>query len=87
MLGIPVPDGALFYGQTRRRVAVAFDVALRALTASTAKAARANILASRTPPPVVMPGCRACSLRENCQPERLQRPPDVATWLRTQLGE
>ena len=87
MLGVPVPDGALFYGQTRRRVAVAFDAGLRALTANTARAARANVLAGRTPPPVVMPGCRACSLRENCQPRRLQRPPAVAAWLRAQLGE
>ena len=87
MLDVPVPDGALFYGQTRRRVAVAFDAALRALTADTARAARANILAGRTPPPVAMPGCRACSLRTLCQPERLQRPPAVAAWLRAQLAE
>ena len=34
MLGVPVPAGALFYGQTRRRQEVAFDAELRALTAS-----------------------------------------------------
>ncbi len=85
MLGIAVPAGALFYGQTRRRVDVRFDEALRALTANTAAGARANILAGRTPPPVAMPGCRACSLQGICQPGRLQRPPAVAAWLRSEI--
>ncbi len=33
MFGLPVPEGALFYGETRRRHPVAFDGELRALTA------------------------------------------------------
>ena len=32
MFSTPVPEGALFYGKTRRRQAVAFDDELRALT-------------------------------------------------------
>lgn len=87
MLGQPVPEGALFYGQTRRRVDVRFDAGLRALTAETAAAARANILAGRTPPPVPIPGCKACSLQDICQPGRMQRPPGVAAWLLGQVGE
>ncbi len=38
--------------QTRRRMRVAFDAELRALTARVAAAARAMIAAGRTPPPV-----------------------------------
>ncbi len=86
MLAVEVAEGALFYGQTRRRVTVAFDAVLRRLTAETAAAARGNILAGRTPPPVPMPGCRSCSLQTVCQPNRMQAPPAVAGWLLAQIG-
>ena len=86
MLGVAVPAGALFYGQTRRRVAVPFDSALRALTADVAAAARANIQAGRTPAPIAFPGCRSCSLQALCQPDRMQSPPAIADWLRAQVG-
>lgn len=36
MLGVPVPEGALFYAETRRRVVVPFDAELRALTEAAA---------------------------------------------------
>ena len=85
MFGVAVPEGALFYGQTRRRVTVAFDRVLREVTARVAAEARANIAASRTPPPVFTPACRQCSLVELCQPERLEKPPQVARWLAAQL--
>ena len=86
MFGAAVPEGALFYGEQRRRTQVTFDASLRALTADTAAAARENILAGRTPPPVAMPGCRSCSLLELCQPTRLERPPAVADWLAAQVA-
>ncbi len=85
MFGVPVPAGALFYGTTRRRMAVAFDPALRALTAQVAADARAMISAGRTPAPVLMRGCARCSLLDTCQPARLQRPPAVAPWLAAQM--
>ncbi len=44
---IPVPEGALFYGETRRRIAVTFDAGLRMLTARVAAEARAALLAGR----------------------------------------
>ena len=87
MSGQPVPAGALFYGTTRRRVPVPFDGPLRQLTADVAAAVRAMIAARHTPPPVLMPGCRRCSLLNACQPERLQRPPRLARWLAAQLGD
>ena len=87
MSGLAVPDGALFYGTTRRRVAVSFDPALRVLTAAVAAASRKMIASGATPPPVLMPGCRRCSLLDACQPERLQRPPRVARWLSAQFTD
>lgn len=83
--GVAVPEGALFYGETRRRQTVTFDATLRALTLQTAVAARAMILAQLTPPPAHMASCRRCSLEELCQPARLEHPPSIARWLATQL--
>jgi CRISPR-associated exonuclease Cas4 len=86
MCGGEVPEGALFYGVTRRRTTVTFDDGLRALTARVAHAARANIAALRTPPPVRTPACRRCSLADLCQPDRLEKSPKVARWLAAQLA-
>ena len=83
--GTSVPEGALFYGETRRRQNVTFDDALRALTAQTAAAARTMILAQITPAPVHMAGCRRCSLEGLCQPARLEHPPSIARWLAAQI--
>jgi CRISPR-associated exonuclease Cas4 len=87
MFGGEIPAGALYYGETRRRQPVTFDTALRTLTAETAQAARTNIAAFRTPPPVRKPACRRCSLEPLCQPSRLEKPPDIARWLAAQIAE
>lgn len=85
MFGIAVPDGALFYGESRRRTAVVFDATLRALTAAVAAATRATLASHATPTPKRMPACRRCSLETLCQPARLERPPAVARWLAAQV--
>ena len=87
MFGAAVPEGALFYGVTRRRMAVAFDPELRALTARVAREARETIASGQTPPPVHMPGCKRCSLAELCQPGRLEKPPAITKWLASQLAD
>jgi len=86
MTGRPVPQGALFYAQTRRRVAVPFDADLRALTESTV-AELAAVLSSRlTPPPTPHRSrCRACSLLELCRPEAVRRP--VRQWRDRMLAK
>ncbi len=79
MTGRPVPQGALFYAQTRRRVIVPFDVDLRALTEAAA-ADLAQVLDSGvTPPPTPHKSrCRACSLLDLCRPQAVARP--VRQW-------
>lgn len=79
MTGRPVPQGALFYAQTKRRVIVPFDADLRALTEATA-ADLAQVLDSGvTPPPTPHKSrCRACSLLELCRPQAVARP--VRQW-------
>lgn len=85
MFGAEVPDGALFYGVTRRRQPVAFDADLRALTALIAAETRAMIAALATPRPVHTPACRRCSLLTLCQPARMERAPPVQRWLAAQI--
>jgi CRISPR-associated exonuclease Cas4 len=79
MSGRTVPEGALFYAETKRRVTVPFDAELRRLTEDTI-AALADVLASgRTPPPTTRrERCRACSLIELCRPDIVARP--VRAW-------
>lgn len=82
MFGTVVPEGALFYGVTRRRLVVPLDVELRALTARIAREVRDMVAAGSTPLPVRTPACRRCSLETICQPARLEKPPSVAGGVR-----
>ena len=86
MCGVAVPQGALFYGETRRRLVVPFDTALRALTQQVAQDTRLMIAAGHTPSPHFMPACKHCSLQNICAPQRLDRPPSVARWLSSQIS-
>lgn len=70
MTGAPVPDGALFYGETKRRVAVPFDRDLRRLTEETVETLRTIFQTRETPRAVYKAGrCRNCSLLELCRPK------------------
>lgn len=74
MTGRPVPEGALFYAETKRRVAVFFDQELRQLTEATARELSELFAAGRTPPAIWRADrCRACSLLELCRPKAGQK--------------
>jgi CRISPR-associated protein Cas4 len=87
MFAVPVAEGALFYGLTRRRLVVPFDAGLRKLTEDTAEAARAMIAANRTPPPQAKPVCKHCSLIDLCCPKQLEKPPRIERWLTNQIKD
>lgn len=79
MTGRAVPEGALFYGETKRRVAVRFDSELRRLTEETAAELAEVLACGVTPPPTTRrERCRACSLAEICRPDIVARP--VKAW-------
>lgn len=63
-----VPEGALFYGRSRRRHVVAFDDALRQETEAVVEATRALLRQTCLPPPVADNRCTHCSLIEACMP-------------------
>jgi len=70
MIGRPVPEGALFYGETRRRVVVRFDDELRRLTENAAAALQELFASGRTPAAEYEARkCGACSLKNLCCPQ------------------
>lgn len=73
MLGTPVPAGALFYGQIRRRDEVVFDAALRRQTEDAAVRLHALIASGVTPAAVRERKCERCSLLDLCLPARPDR--------------
>ncbi len=86
MEGLAVPEGALFYGEVRRRHHVYFDAALRELTLQTIQACRDIVQSRITPKAVYKAGkCRNCSLIEQCHPQDFTRP--ASAWLAQQLAQ
>lgn len=74
MTGRPVSEGALYYASSRRRRVVCIDAALRATVVATATAVREALARSRLPAPTTdVQRCKACSLRDRCQPQALSR--------------
>lgn len=70
MLGLPVPEGALFYEKERRREIVPLDERLRNQTEELAVDVHKMMEAGSTPPPVYTPKCDSCSLINRCLPKR-----------------
>ena len=72
MLCCDIPEGALFYGQTRRREIVTFTQELRQQVQSSLE--EMHILYRRGHTPKVKPtkSCNACSLKELCLPKLLK---------------
>lgn len=74
MTGQAVPVGALYYGETKRRVEVPFDSDLRQLTEATVTKLREIFVTRATPRAVYRANrCRACSLLELCRPKATSR--------------
>jgi len=85
MTGRPVPEGALFYAETRRRLNVPFDAGLRAETEATAAALCAMIAEGRTPPATYRADrCRACSLLDLCAPKAVGR--SARAWMERRIA-
>lgn len=86
MLCCDIPEGAVFYGETRRREVVAFTEELRGIVRE--YLAEMHELYRRKYTPKVKPGksCNACSLREICLP-KLGRHKNVGAYLRSKAEE
>jgi CRISPR-associated exonuclease Cas4 len=74
MLGVAVPEGAIYHARSRKRRPVAFDQDLRTRTEAAVTRLHALLAVVSIPPAVLKPQCRGCSLRGYCLPEAFAHP-------------
>ena len=86
MLGCAVPEGALFYGETRRREVVTMDETLRTTVEQMLAEMREYYRRGYTPKVKSGKHCNACSLKELCLPA-LNRPLSARSYIRERIGE
>lgn len=86
MLCCEIPEGALYYGQTRRRESVTFSQPMRAKVEE--MLAQMHELYRRGCTPKVKPtkSCSACSLKELCLP-KLMKSRSVSAYLKAAMEE
>jgi CRISPR-associated exonuclease Cas4 len=82
MLGTDVPCGAIYYGQTRRRLAILFDGNLRKQTITAALRLHALVDGGVTPPADFQAKCEACSLNELCLPKAMSQRRNIKKYLK-----
>ncbi len=74
MTGRTVNEGALYYASSRRRRVVTIDDGLRQQVLQARDGVAAMLVIGVLPPPTSDPRrCKACSLRDRCQPQALAR--------------
>ena len=86
MLACVIPEGSLFYGETRRREQVVFTDDLRAKVEDLLEEMRRLYDRGHTPVAKASKACNACSLKEICLP-RLNKLPKVSTYVHNYTGE
>lgn len=69
MLACTVPEGAIYYGKPRRRLAVVFDDTLREKTREAARRLHELVASGRTPQARYEKKCESCSLLSVCMPK------------------
>lgn len=84
MLCTAVPDGALYYGEIRRRVPVSFSEPLRAEVRACLTEMHDLFRRGHTPKVKPARACSACSLKDLCLP-RLLSARSVSDYLRESL--
>lgn len=86
MLCCDIPEGAVFYGEIRRREIVDLDAELRDRVCSLL--AEMHELYRRNHTPKVKPqkGCNACSMKEHCLP-KLMKHRSVADYLKKSMED
>ncbi len=86
MLCCDIPEGALYYGEIRRREKVLFSEELRREVKNAAEEMRQLYQRGYTPKVRPSKSCNACSLKELCLP-KLMKKKSVGNYLREHLEE
>jgi CRISPR-associated exonuclease Cas4 len=86
MLNIRIDSAVLYYAENRRRTEVHIDESLRALTEETIHQCWALIDNLKTPTTTYdNKRCKACSLKELCQPHTTGKARSAQSWFWEQL--
>ena len=86
MFETQVLEGALYYGEIRRRTVVPFPDRLRALVTNLAQEMHRLFDKAITPAPVFKPHCHSCSLFDVCLPKQMSNLKTVDNYLQTELS-
>ena len=86
MLGCPVPEGALYYGETRRRERVSLNEELRQQVRGMLAEMHEYYRRGYTPKVKTGKHCNACSMKELCLPV-LCRTSSARAYLQKRIGE
>ena len=86
MLLCEIPEGSLFYGETRRRERVKFTPELRGRVRELLNEMQGYMDRGYTPKAKMTKGCNACSLKERCLPKLSKNVP-VDEYLRQAARE
>lgn len=86
MLNVEISDGAIFYGQPRRREKVVFDFKLRKLVETECARMHSMIKSAQTPAVEQGKKCRNCSLADACMPWTVKRS-KVESYIIKGLGD
>jgi len=78
----PIPDGAIYYDNSRKRVRIEFDERLRSETLHAIEGLHAMIASRQTPPAVYDRRCRSCSLIDLCLPKSTRARNAASSYLR-----
>lgn len=85
MFEINIDEGALFYGETRRRAIVPFTKELRQQVTDYAEEMHRLFQDAITPPPVYRSHCKSCSLIDICLPKNINPNKTVTSYLKREL--
>lgn len=86
MLLCDIPEGSLYYGETRRRKTVRFSPEMRQRVAALLEEMRQYMRRGYTPRCKPSKSCNACSLKDICLP-KLNRAPSVSAYIREHTKE
>lgn len=86
MLPVTIPTGYLYYGETRRRVQVAFTAELRGLVERMAAEMHDYFSRGHTPKVKTSKACRSCSLADLCLP-KLQTRLAASRYIQQRIDE
>jgi len=76
MLNVRIDEGALYYGERERRVAINFDTALRERVSGLAADMHRDFATAITARAIYEPKCGSCSLEALCKPKMTYSPTD-----------